>query len=308
MNFEEYFENLAKIQNKDVLLVCDRGACDTFAYCTSEVKNEVLKKNDWNENFLNHDRYDKIIHLVSAANGAEEFFTLENEARSEGIKEARRLDSKIQEVWFNNPRYVIIDNSNTSFVQKIDKVFAEIGSVVSLPTSRFVRKFLLKNFFEPSQFDKDIQFCNYQEKVIYLPKTQNDTISFIIKRTYDTFNKIMLTYKTRYLTDIEEKRVETSKQITDIAFEGLFNQRDTSKREITKNCYTFRMEHQDQVFIYKIENFMLEEANFSVLHLSSDKAKKTRQFPEFVDIVREITEESDFFTHVLAKKKLSTLE
>ena len=289
------------------MLVCDRGACDTFAYCSKEVKKEVLKKNSWSEQYLNHDRYDKIIHLVSAANGAEEFFTLENEARSEGLEEARNLDKNIQAVWFDNPRYVIIDNSNKSFQKKIDEVFSEIGDLVSLPTSRFVRKFLLEKFFDESQFPKGIPFSKYLERIHYLPQTSDDTLSYIIKRSYELFNKTLLSYKTRHLTDVVEKRVETSKQITDIAYDGLYDQRELSKREIKKKCYIFRMEHKNHVFLYKIENFILEEGKFSVLHLTSGGIKKHREFPEFLDIVREITEEPEYFTHVLAKNQLSTL-
>lgn len=35
---EDYFERMAKIINKDVLIICDRGTCDNFAYCSEENK------------------------------------------------------------------------------------------------------------------------------------------------------------------------------------------------------------------------------------------------------------------------------
>lgn len=38
INLETYFEKIAKIQKKDVILICDRGVMDNFAYCTKENK------------------------------------------------------------------------------------------------------------------------------------------------------------------------------------------------------------------------------------------------------------------------------
>ena len=68
------------------------------------------------------------------------------------------------------------------------------------------------------------------------------------------------------------------------------------------------MEDAENVFIYKIENFELEEGYFSILHLTSNKEKKQRKIPQFLNIVKEVTEDSKFFTHKLARNKLEGLE
>ena len=176
MNMEEYFKNLARIRGKDALLICDRGTCDTFAYCDQRVRDAVLKKENWTIDMLNYMRYDKIIHMVTAANGAKRFFGYENEARSETIEEAIDLDRKIQEVWFNNPRFVIVDNSDNTFNNKIGRVFNEISEVVSLPVQKFVRKFLLKNIFEREHFEPQIVYSPYKETTFYL--TMQEAVSY----------------------------------------------------------------------------------------------------------------------------------
>lgn len=50
--------------------------------------------NQWNEVDIRDNRYNQIIHMVSAANGAEPFYTLEgHETRHEDLSGARNLDS-----------------------------------------------------------------------------------------------------------------------------------------------------------------------------------------------------------------------
>jgi hypothetical protein len=50
-------------------------------------------------------RYTAVLHLVTAANGAEPFYTLENnETRLESAEEARRLDDRVLRAWVGHPR------------------------------------------------------------------------------------------------------------------------------------------------------------------------------------------------------------
>ena len=198
MNMEQYFQNLADLQSKDVLLVCDRGTCDTFAYCSPEVKETVLSREGWDIDFLNHNRYDRVIHLVTAANGASAFYGLENNmARSEGIEEGIALDRKIQEVWFTHPQYSIIDNTEKGFQDKIERVFSELGDVIQTPVSKFVRKFLLKDFFDSSQIPENILLNPYRETMTYLPKNEDGSYSFLVHRQFERSTKQLYVLKTR---------------------------------------------------------------------------------------------------------------
>ena len=49
-------------------------------------------------------RYDVVIHMVTAANGAAKYYTLaNNEVRKEGIEDAIEIDNKIKRIWNGHP-------------------------------------------------------------------------------------------------------------------------------------------------------------------------------------------------------------
>ena len=74
------FTEIAKTFDAEkVLIVCDRGALDNRAYMSDEEFKYVLKRLDTNEVAL-RDHYDAVFHLVTAAKGAEQFYTLANNA------------------------------------------------------------------------------------------------------------------------------------------------------------------------------------------------------------------------------------
>ena len=51
-------------------------------------------ENGWHEVDLRDNRYNQIIHMVSAANGAEDFYTLQgHKTRHEGLDSAREVDA-----------------------------------------------------------------------------------------------------------------------------------------------------------------------------------------------------------------------
>ncbi len=53
----------------------------------------------WDSIQLRDARYDQVVHMMTAASGAEQFYQLaNNSARSEGIELARELDTKAAQV------------------------------------------------------------------------------------------------------------------------------------------------------------------------------------------------------------------
>jgi hypothetical protein len=99
------------MNSKKVLIVCDRGVLDNKAYMNSEKFSEVLRKLEKNEVEL-RDNYDAVFHLVTAAKGAEEFYTTaNNSARTENLEEAAILDDKLISAWTGHPHLRVINNS-----------------------------------------------------------------------------------------------------------------------------------------------------------------------------------------------------
>ncbi|MBE6449892.1 MAG: hypothetical protein E7013_04290 [Alphaproteobacteria bacterium] len=120
-----------------VVILYDRGIPDCRAYMSDLDYQQGLKENDLNE-FQALNRYDAVMHLLTAAKGAEQFYTCENnQARNEMDLEAiRQIDDKTQQAYANHPHLYIIDNS-TDFEGKINRLCAKVFSVLGLSSSVF---------------------------------------------------------------------------------------------------------------------------------------------------------------------------
>ena len=89
-------------------------------------------------------RYDAIVHMVTAAEGAENFYDYSNEARYETAKEARISDRKLREAYLGHHRYAIINNTDVDFEQKISNAINFISNQIGLPTDSSVfKKYLI---------------------------------------------------------------------------------------------------------------------------------------------------------------------
>lgn len=77
------------VQDKPVVMLIDRGLLDGSAYVTKENWQALLDDMGVNIIMLRDNRYDAILHMVTAADGAAKFYaSLNNEARYESVEEA----------------------------------------------------------------------------------------------------------------------------------------------------------------------------------------------------------------------------
>ena len=142
---EEMYRVVAsEIKNDKVVIIYDRGLVDNKAYMTQNVYEGILKKFNTNESEIKA-RYDAVFHLVTAADGKEDFYTTKNNnARTETLEEARNLDKRCIEAWLGHDKLKIIDNS-TDFDEKISRLLNEIHFVIGDPLPvEIERKFLIK--------------------------------------------------------------------------------------------------------------------------------------------------------------------
>lgn len=151
-----YFE-LGKSSQKNCLIICDRGVMDasackfftsrcifflnifphmirSFADISKEKWERLMAANNWNPVELRDNRYNQIVHMVSAANGAEDFYSTEDHAcRSEGVVLARDLDYKAAAAWIGHPYFDVIDNS-TNFETKMNRMIECICQKLGIDT------------------------------------------------------------------------------------------------------------------------------------------------------------------------------
>lgn len=119
---EEVFLDALKVMNKEkILVICDRGALDSRAYMTQEEFEEGLSFIGKTEEELLK-AYDAVFHMVTAANGAECFYTTDNNCtRTETPEKAIQLDKKIISAWSKHKYFRQIDNS-TDFNGKVERL------------------------------------------------------------------------------------------------------------------------------------------------------------------------------------------
>lgn len=144
MTQEDGFERFAYVNGQPSILLCDRGLMDGSVYMQPEEWACLVKANGMDEVSLRDGRYDGILHLVTAAFGAEEHYSLDNnEARSESVEMAVNVDARAEAAWLGHPRQILFDNS-TDFEAKMDRVTSAASRLVGLPCRpRKLGKFLL---------------------------------------------------------------------------------------------------------------------------------------------------------------------
>jgi CYTH domain-containing protein/predicted ATPase len=126
------------------ILVCDRGALDGMAYVQPKNFRNMLAREGLVEGQLRTERYDAVIHLVTAADGAEQFYTTaNNHARRETPSQARKLDRRTLAAWHGARHLVVVDNS-TPFAEKLRRVIGALARILGIPEPiEDERKFLI---------------------------------------------------------------------------------------------------------------------------------------------------------------------
>jgi CYTH domain-containing protein/predicted ATPase len=129
------FGLLKKDTNKEPVLICDRGILDSLAYTDKGTFTDIVEGFGVSGSDL-LSRYDLIVHMTTAADGAEEHYTTENNtARTESAQQARYLDQATKEAWSNHPNHRVIDN-RTGFTEKIMRAIKAFGRVLDMPDAR----------------------------------------------------------------------------------------------------------------------------------------------------------------------------
>lgn len=155
-------------ENKNILVIYDRGIIDNMAYVPLNEFDKLLKEFNITKSNL-FTRYDSALHLLTAAKGTDFYTTENNSARSEGKEEAIILDDRILESYLGFPHLRIIDNS-TNFESKIEKVIKEISNVLGNAYVQKQYKYLV-----------DLNTIDYK-------KLESVSRKFVVKQKYNVKN------------------------------------------------------------------------------------------------------------------------
>lgn len=279
-----YIDAVNKLNIKEkCIIIFDRGVMDNNAYLGNEQFDYMIQKNNYTKlNLL--DRYDLVIHLVTAALGAESFYTLENnEVRSEkNLSDAIAADYRTLNAWRAHSNLLVVDNSN-DFETKIASVISSIENQLGINKRvRKQRKYLVE--LSNINFLKDALAIDIEQ--IYLG---NDSYEKRLrKRTLSGTNTYYLTVQNKDLDGIAN--VYLDKRISEDEYYQLLSMYDEYK-VIRKVRYCF-IQYNKQ---FKLDIF---EDGKCILESSDD----VLDIPNYINIKEDITNDKNFDNNSLAQK------
>ena len=289
---ERLFEQAARTMSKDkILIVCDRGMLDNRAYMTDEETEWVFDRIGANEVEM-RDGYDAVFHLVTAAKGAEEFYTTANNAaRIETVEQAVALDDKIIAAWTGHPHFRVIDNE-TDFEEKMRRLMREIATVLGGPEPLEIeRKFLIE--YPDVAWLESLDNCSRIDIIqTYLTAPEGEERR-VRQRGCDGHYVFTMTTK-RAITGM--KRIEVEKRLTKDEYLAALMEADVTRRQIrkTRYCLTWGI----QYFEIDVYPFWKDKAIVEI-ELSDENAEI--DFPPQLRVIREVTDDPSYKNAELAQ-------
>ena len=290
---EDMFMRMAEVCTKPTLIVCDRGTMDISAYMTPEMWEDITAKAGTDTNKLRA-RYDAVLHLVSAADGAEKYYTTATNAtryeqmNEEGLRIARELDKKVVQAWTGHPHLRVINN-NDDFQAKLNRVLKEIAQVIGVPQPiEEERKYIVEITGElPECTESNITQT-------YLVGDPGAEIR-LRRRVWAGKSANILTTKTRVS---QSEELVTERQISNNLYESMLQQADPYRHPIRK---------QRKSFIWKGQYFELDFyqgalEGLVILETKGIRSHEDVKFPPFLRAVKDVTGNKDYYNYTLALK------
>ena len=288
---EDDFTRMAQTINGPVVIICDRGALDISAYLPTEMWEKITGLCNVTTQQL-RDRYDAVLPLVSAADGAEQYYnTTSNEVRTEGIEKARLLDRKVIQAWTGHPHLRVINNHD-NFDTKINRVLKEISAVLGLPQPiTEERKYIVRVTSNdiPNVIESDI----FQT---YLVADPDYEVRLRRRRWKGGKTVNAHTTKKRVGTNRE---IETKRQVSNALYESLLAQADPYRHPIHKQRRSFIWKGQ----YFELDTYHDQLKGLIILETKGITDAEDVNFPPFIQVVEDITGNKSYYNYNLALRK-----
>jgi len=296
MVLEDIFVKIAINSDQKTVIICDRGVMDGSAYTDENVWQALLDETGWNTIQLRDRRYEAVIHMVTCADGAEQFYTDENnQARYESKEHAIALDKKLVNAWVGHPHFSIIDNKGQGFQQKVDKCVESVCRYIGLPTpTSFYKKFLLRvsGHFEVQAPKKvKMEYFQIEEAFLIVGDMMENFLRKTGKNDSFTYSHEMRSYQC-------EERIEKRRQISAREYIELFEQSRCPKKKILKKvrqCFIYEQQY------FLVETFLNVDGQPSLLRIETTKEHKELEIPSFLDVIREVTHDKSYVGSKMAE-------
>ena len=290
--FENQFLRLAEVCTKPVLIVCDRGAMDISAYIEPEEWEEITAMAGTSPNEL-LGRYDAVLHLVSAADGAEQYYTTATnatryeQANEEGLRIARELDKKVIKAWTGHPHLRVINNHD-DFENKLNRVLKEISKVVGLPQPvQEERIFRVRIIGEIPECSESMITQTY---LVAEPGCE-----VRLRRREWSGGKVVNVHRSKKrISDTE--LIETERNVDNNLYEQMLQQADPYRSTIKKRRQSFIWKGQ----FFEIDTFLSPVSNLVMMETKGVAEHETVKVPPFIEILEDVTGNSKYLNYNIA--------
>lgn len=288
---EDKFMRMAEACTEPCVIICDRGTLDISAYMTPEMW-ETITASVGVETANLRSRYDAVLHLVSAADGAEQYYTTSNNAQrlekadEAGLKIARELDKKVIKAWSGHPHLRVINN-NEDFDRKLNRVLKEISNVLGLPQPiEEERKYIVELIGEvPDCIESDITQT-------YLVADPDCEVRLRRRGWNGKYVNVHLTKKK--ISDKEE--LVTERQVNNNLYRSLLQQADPYRSTIKKMRKSFIWKGQ----FFELDTYLEPISNLMILETKGIARHEDVKFPPFIKVVEDITGNKKYYNYTLA--------
>lgn len=291
---EDKFLRMAQEIEQPCLIVCDRGAMDISAYMAPETWNNITRSVGTSTPEL-RDRYDAVLHLVSAADGAEQYYTTANNAQryeqmnEEGLRIARSLDKKVIHAWTGHPHLRVINNHD-DFDAKMNRVIKEISNVLGLP----------QPIVEERKYIVELTGTLPEDSILseitqtYLQAEPGTEIR-LRKRGWD--QKQVYVHTTKKKISASEELV-TERQINNSLYEMMLGLADPTRNTIHKLRNSFIWKGQ----YFEVDIYQDQLQGLVILETKGIVEGEPVKFPPFLNVIKDVTGNEEYYNYTLAKK------
>ena len=292
---EDKFMKMAETIKGPCVVVCDRGAMDISAYMKPEMWEKITRDVGTTTQELRDQRYDAVLHLVSAADGAEQFYTTSNNAsRNEaadekGLQIARMLDKRVIEAWTGHAHLRVINN-NEDFDRKLNRVLKEISNVLGLPQPiEEERKYIVEVTGElPDCTESDIT----QTYLVAEPGCE-------VRLRRRCWSGKFVNVHTNKKRVSGEEEIVTERQVSNALYESLLQQADPYRQTIHKLRRSFIWKGQ----FFELDTYLKPINNLVILETKGIANHEDVRFPPFIRVVKDITGDRKYYNYNIALRK-----
>lgn len=292
LSLEDKFTKMAQQIDIPTIIVCDRGALDISAYMDAETWNKITREVGTSTAELRDHRYDAVIHMVSAADGAEKFYTTANNAQrlekadEAGLAVARHLDKRVMEAWAGHPHLRVINN-HENFENKINRVLKEISSVLGLPQPiTEERKYIV-------EVTGDIPDA-VRSEITQTYLTSDPGVEVRLRKRIWQSKRVNIHTTIKRIPGNEQ--VEVERQVSNNLYDSLLQQSDPYRHTIEKTRQSFIWKGQ----YFELDTYHGRNSGLQILETKGVANDEQVNFPPFIKVKEDITGHREYYNYNLA--------